>query len=288
MTATHETGWSLESRIHKAYSRLPESERKLADLILDFPGNVAAYSATELSQLAGVSKAAATRLFKRLGFRTFEEARRLARDTKDWGSPLYLDAASSDKPDPKSDLQAYLEDEIRSLRATFEGIDSEALDEIVDALIAARRVWLVGYRGSQSIAAYGRLQFIQQFRHDVMLLPSAGETLAEHLGGLEPNDLLIVIGMRRRVRGLGKIMSLAVESGCPILYLTDPTAKVTTRRATWTLTCHVSSSFLFDSYTAPFSLLRFLSIEAFRKSGKRARAHIERIEHYHEGLGDFE
>ena len=60
-------GRSTISRIRVHYQSLPPSERKLADLILDFPGDIAGYSATELAHLAGVSKAAATRLFQRLG-----------------------------------------------------------------------------------------------------------------------------------------------------------------------------------------------------------------------------
>ena len=44
---------SFEARIRDQYARLPKSERKIADLILEFPGEVAAYSATELADLAG-------------------------------------------------------------------------------------------------------------------------------------------------------------------------------------------------------------------------------------------
>ncbi|MDH3379196.1 MAG: MurR/RpiR family transcriptional regulator, partial [Gammaproteobacteria bacterium] len=56
---------SFESRIREQYDALPASERKIADLILEFPGDVAAYSATELAALANSSKAAITRLIRR-------------------------------------------------------------------------------------------------------------------------------------------------------------------------------------------------------------------------------
>ncbi|HIF10610.1 MAG TPA: hypothetical protein EYQ81_12775, partial [Sneathiellales bacterium] len=39
----------LQTRIQQHYGELPESERKIAVLILDFPGEIAAYSATELA-----------------------------------------------------------------------------------------------------------------------------------------------------------------------------------------------------------------------------------------------
>jgi DNA-binding MurR/RpiR family transcriptional regulator len=75
---------SLQARVQQHYGELPKSERKLADLILDFPGEIAAYSATELANLAGASKAAVTRLTRRLGYQSFEEARVAARDAQSW------------------------------------------------------------------------------------------------------------------------------------------------------------------------------------------------------------
>lgn len=278
---------SLETRIHETYAALPNSERKLADLILEFPGEVAAYSATELSELAGVSKAAATRFFRRLGFASFEEARRLARDSRAWGSPLYLQSKSDPGSDPKADLQRYLDEEIAVLCATFDDLDGAALSQIVEKIRRAKRLWLVGFRNSHFLAGYARYQFIQ-FRQNVMLLPAAGETLAESVAGMSRDDLVIVIGVRRRVRELRAVMALIAKAGVPILYLTDPTARHTPGHATWTIRCHVASGFMFDSYVAAISVLRFLAIEAFRLSGKSARDHLKAVEHGHETLKAFE
>ena len=68
---------AIESRIEAHYDRLPGSERRVAEAILDYPGHIASHSATELAQLAGASKAAVTRLIRRLGFAGYHEARRL-------------------------------------------------------------------------------------------------------------------------------------------------------------------------------------------------------------------
>ena len=278
---------SLQGRIHATYGQMPAAERKMADLILDFPGDVAAYSATELSTLAGVSKAAATRFFQRLGFASFEEARRQARDAKQWGSPLYLHSKDDGPSDLSADLGRYLDEEVAALRSTFEGLDSRMLEQITGRILSARRLWLLGFRNSHYVAAYARWQFIQ-FRRDVFLLPSTGETLGEYLADMDGEDLVIAVGVRRRVRGLRKVMELAAGRGAQILYITDPTARRSAEPATWTITCQVAGSFLFDSYAAPFSILRFLAIEAFGRAGKAGREHLEAIERHHEDLKEFE
>jgi DNA-binding MurR/RpiR family transcriptional regulator len=58
----------LDKRIQESYDILPPAERRLGDLLLNFPGDIANYSATEQAELAGTSKAAATRFFRRLGY----------------------------------------------------------------------------------------------------------------------------------------------------------------------------------------------------------------------------
>ena len=73
-TSTVARSRSLESRLREHYDALPTSERKIADLMLDFPSEVAAYSGTELAGLAGSSKAAVTRV--RFADRPFGPIRR--------------------------------------------------------------------------------------------------------------------------------------------------------------------------------------------------------------------
>ncbi|MFG6177640.1 MurR/RpiR family transcriptional regulator [Halomonas sp. THAF12] len=277
---------SLEARIQEHLPDLPSSERKLAELILDFPGELSAYNATELAKLAGVSKAAASRLFKRLGFRNFEQARRLVRDIKQWGSPIYLHERQQDSSPQPSEKQAFLDDHVTALTRTFDQLPADDIEAALQRIVGARRIWLVGYRNSYFMAAYARWQFIQ-FRPRVDLLPHPGETLGEHVTEFEPDDLLIAVGMRRRVPELDRVMQAAHERDMPVLYITDSLAgdKPFT---TWTLRCDISSSFLFHSYVGPMGLIHYLSVQALRLTGKAGRLRLEDIEIAHEKLRDFD
>ncbi|MCK2184219.1 MurR/RpiR family transcriptional regulator [Halomonas getboli] len=277
---------SLEARIQEHLPELPSSERKLAELILDFPGELAAYNATELAKLAGVSKAAASRLFKRLGFRNFEQARRLVRDIKQWGSPIYLHEREQDSPPVPSERQAFLDDHVGALTRTFDQLADHDITDALRHIVDARRLWLVGYRNSHFMAAYARWQFIQ-FRSQVHLLPFPGETLGEHVSEFASDDLLIAIGMRRRVPELDRVMQAARERDMPVLYLTDSLAE-DTPLATWTLPCDISSDFLFHSYVGPVGVLHYLSVQAMRLAGKAGRQRLEDIEVAHEKMHDFE
>ena len=282
-----EEEYSIVARIRKHYEQLPKSERKLADLILDFPGDIAGYSATELSELSGVSKAAVTRLIRRLGFNNFEEARRMARDARDWGSPLYLLSHAPEPAEIHGALRHHMDRDIANLARTFEAINERQIERIVDAIGGAQKLFLLGLRNSHYLAAYARWQFIQ-LRGDVHLMAQGGETLAEHLADLGKDDLLIAFGFRRRRKPFRKALEKAHSMGVPILYITDPTVGPTVNYATWVLQVDVAGVGVFDSYTAAMSLIHHLCSALLTKSGHSSRERLKHIEDLHDALGDFE
>jgi len=264
---------------------LPASERKIADLILEFPGEVAAYSATELAELANSSKAAVTRLIRRLGFDSFEEARRAARDAQNWGSPLYLLPRKPDHTGVGGRIQRHVEQDIQNISATFDALDAAAMDEIVTAILKARRVFVYGYRNSHYLAGYFSFQLIQG-RPDVHLLPAVGATLAEYVADMTGKDLVVVIGFRRRVPEVKRLLQSAAAAGSRILYITDSSAG-SQSNANWTIHCSVRGQDLFDRYAAAMSLLHFLSVSLMTNSGDTGRSRLKAIENLHEDLHEF-
>lgn len=276
---------SLEARIRVYYESLPESERRVADLILDFPGEIAAYSATELSQFSGGSKAAVTRLVQRLGFENFEEARRAARDARVWGSPMYLMTKDSRSKTFRERLQRHVEQDVEAVHRTFDALDDDQFTEIVAQICAVKRVWLLGYRNSHYLAGYFRWQLIQ-VRGDVHILPGGGETLAEHLSDITSEDLLIVVGFRRRTFEVRQVLGWAGRKKIPSLLIADQTVAGDTE-ATWTIRCETRGADIFDRYAGVVSLFHFLSMGVVARAGGRGRKRLAKIEELHEDLHQF-
>lgn len=278
---------TLERRIQAHYQDMPGSERPLADLILEYPGDVLLHSATSLSQRAGVSKAAVSRFVKRIGYGSYGEIQREVRDAQDAGEPIYLNTALITPAKEGTSLARHLDQDLRNLRQTFEAVEPAHLDAVVDRIIEARRVWVIGFRNSHFFAAYVRRQLIQS-RPDVVLLPAAGQTLMEDLGIASPEDLVIAIGLRRRPPQLRRVMEAMHRVGVPIAYVTDRVAVATKRYATWSFPCQVRGMSLFDSYVGVISLLNYLCTEVSAQTGERGREHLSRIEDLMELMGEID
>ena len=267
----------LIGQIQKVYDELPGSERALADLLLEFPGDITVYSASELAERANVSNAAVSRFMKRLEFSDYRAARRAVRAAQAAGQPIYLNNSLIDPPTQGRSLEQQLEQDVRNLRATYEAIDGKALAATVKAIRRAKLVWCLGFRNSYFFAAYLRRQ-LNQSRPGVMLLPLPGQILMEDLAAAGGKDIALVVGLRRRSSLTVKAMEFLRSKEVPIVYVTDHRATKTARLASWTFHCHTRGVSLFDSYVSVTSLLNYICTEVAAEAGDPGRRRLAEIE----------
>jgi DNA-binding MurR/RpiR family transcriptional regulator len=273
---------SFVRRLQGALNDLPEAERRLADFALDFPGNLASYSASELAKLAGVSNATVTRLVQRLGYDDFNSVRRSVREERETGSPLMLDARSADEADA---LKPHLTFSQANLEQTFSRIAEADIEAIVAAMAQARNVWVAGFRSSHAFAAYFRWQILQ-FLPNTRLLPGPGETLGEHLASFDGQDVLVAFGLRRRMTQLQTIVDHAGRAGAKVAYIGDHLIGEV-RNATWLLRCDVRAPGPFDNHVAVTALCDLLMTRLFQVMGKTARQHLAVVEAAHESAEEL-
>ncbi len=277
---------SLEHRIKAYYDSLPSSERRLADVILDFPGEIASYQAAELAAKAGVSKAAATRLFKRLGYRDFKAVRLEARQARATGSPVHLNRIPVSTSDFGDSLSVHLNNDIANLTATFESIDPTSLARLVQALAESRRIFIVGYRNSYVLGAYLEGE-LSRIRPGVVMLPRPGQTLAEDFIDISPEDIVVVVGLRRRVLVTTPAIDLAQSLCSRVLLITDAKYQGISAKATWVIRVRIQGVSLFDSYVGVLSIMNFICTAVAEQLKGPGRQRLKQIDAVHRQLNEL-
>lgn len=280
---------SIEGRIAECYDELSEIDQRLADVILSAPGQLAMQTATELAMTAQVSKATATRFFQKLGYASYDDARAIARAAQVGGSPLYLQDRGRKNARTKLDdvIQEHLRHEVENLANTYRSLDTRLLSEVVDALAHARRVVIIGYRHSHTVATMIRRELIQ-VRTDVVLLPAPGDTIGEYLGDLTGKDVVIIVGLRRRVPAVGLVAVALAEAGVPILYMSDVIAGKPARLARWVIRCHTDGLMLFDSKVGMTAVVNLICSLVAERLLERDNNHLQRVEVMHERLRELD
>ncbi len=272
----------IDMRIMAIFPELTPSEKRLAEVVLEAQSTLSSYTAAELAESAGISSATAARFFKRLGYRNYNEARLHSRRNGSWGSPL---SELSDGNAP-GQLADHFAQDMQNLSRSTEILSEEAVADAVEHLASARRIWVLGYRNSRALAIYARALLLN-LKSDVQLLPYEGASLAEDVAGFVPGDVLLAIGLRRRPRALGEVMTVAREAGIPTILIGDPTVAQTARHATITLRCHNRGQGIFDSTVVAMSLINFLCSSLVDSLGPEARARLARIEDLHARFDDL-
>ncbi len=267
--------------------RLPDTrraERRLAEFLLDFPGELASYDAQELARLSGVSKATVSRFVRRIGFDSYEHARRAAREEGRTGSRLWLNQAE-DAPPAATALPAALAEERDNVAWTYDRIDPADIEACVGAMVAARKVWLVGHRISQSFATYLAWQLVK-IVPDVAVAPRGGESLGEHIASMCADDVVLLFALRRRVGLTDAAIDEIAATGAALAVISDE-GMAASPVPRWHFRCRTATQTPQFNHAAVLSLCHWLVVRASARAGAEGRARLRTVEEINERLGFY-
>lgn len=269
------------SRVRAALPTLGPAERKLGELVADFPGELASYNASELAELASVSNATVTRFVRRLGYGSYEEARVDARRERVSGSRLY----SEDGKPGLNDLSGHASRDSQNISETLAKMDLQVLDDLAQGLLSARKVWVIGYRASAAFAVYMQWQLTQVIEN-IVAIPGSGQTMGEHLASLQPDDMVIMFALRRRVTQTGLLIEHIAASRAAFALISDE-ALVTETRARWHFRCETQSPGPLFSHASVMSLCGLIANRAIVRAGKSGRQRLASIEQLNDSLDEL-
>lgn len=277
----------LVLRIQERSSRLTAGEQKLAQLILDRQDDILTHSATEIAEMAGVSKATAARFFQHLGYADFNEVKLQAREERNRTEPYGYSVTQSEQVALGRTIGEHLELELRNLTKTFEEMRSDKVRQAAELIGSAPKVWILGLGMEESVARYARLMF-SRLRHSVMILGINQGSWAEDLAMTGPKDVLLLVTLPPHPPILKPILSHAATSRLNIITVTDRTSMLEAQRySDVVLPCHVTSFALGPSHTTVLSTIRLLALTFAAHAGRSAQQRAEIISAIHEELGDF-
>lgn len=269
---------ALHIRITDSFPSLTPQERRAAEALLSHLEDVATYRATELAVLAGVSKATISRLVRRLGFDDFEALRQHARQLRNAGVPIATG--------PTPGLSARVAQDVANLHRLQATLDETTLDAVADQLAGARRVIVSGHRSSYAVASGLRMN-LAQIRPDTWLVPQPGQSLADDIIGLGPDDVAIVVSFRRHGARVGELMDALRKSSTPVLLIADGQLRSLATSAKWWIECPSTSAGAFDSHAAAMTLVALISDRLLHRLPD-ASARIDRVDRTYRDLRDID
>lgn len=274
----------IDERLRSEYPQLAPQEQRVADFIFDHFADLIGYNSAELARLSGVSKATVSRLFKRLGYASYRAMRDELRTLRQSGMPL---TGSRDAVQGNTLLARHYQQEMANLTHWVQQIDAAQFGAVIAAMGQSRRLVLLGMRNSYPVAMHLRQQ-LMQVREQVLLIPQPGQTLAEELVDLGPQDMVVVVAFRRRPRLVREVLQQLQIQQVPTLLICEPQAQALIPLASWHLMTPLDSVSAFDSYSSAMSLASLLSNALLHDRLSQGRQRIHQVADLFSDLEELE
>ncbi|MCW8836808.1 MAG: MurR/RpiR family transcriptional regulator, partial [Rhodospirillales bacterium] len=175
---------ATRNMIVEAFPRLSPQLQQAARFVLDCPDEVGLNTLRDVAGMAGVQPATIVRFVKAVGFDGYKQfrapyAQRLRGRTAEYSNRARTLQARGGDGGPAL-LDEIRTAEMENVRGVFEPNRLERFQEACDAMVSSRRVYVLGLRGSFSIA-YAFHYAYSMFRADAVLLDGRGGAFADAL-----------------------------------------------------------------------------------------------------------
>jgi DNA-binding MurR/RpiR family transcriptional regulator len=265
----------FDGLIRARYASLSPAHRRVADYLISDGRRAALTPAGDIAKALGISEATVVRFAQALGLAGYPELREHLRERfLTYATSLdRLAATSAEKPrEERTVFASVLANDAEAIMRTLAQIPTQAFDDVVRRILRARRVYVVGLRGSAGVAlilGMGLRIFLPETR---VLSINVGDT-AEELLALERDDVVIVISYLRYSGQTLEILRYAHDVGAGSVAITDSPASPIARLADVALVTASTDPRVMASYASAASLASAL-VEAVAagKGGKAQRA----------------
>ena len=174
-------------------------------------------------------------------------------------------------------LRTVLHADMQNIRTTTEEIDAQAFDEVVDKIIAARHIYVMGLRSAAPIAQF--LAYYLNFIFDnVRIVSEASGDVFEQISRINETDLLFGISFPRYSTRTLEAMNFAKARGAHVVGLTDGPMSPICAASTVCLTARTDMASFVDSMAAPLSVINALIVALGLRRKEELSEHFRLME----------
>jgi DNA-binding MurR/RpiR family transcriptional regulator len=269
---------TFEHLIKEKFESLSPGQKKVAEYLVEHLEEAAFCTAGQIGRRVDVSETTVIRLAYALGFNGFSEMQEKIQQQIRKGHNLPNEANSLSQvaglDDEMSDFSEVVEKDIQIMRQTLHQLQVEEWWRVVDTLIRADKILVVGYRLSYA-AAYWFSFMLGTLRENVELCPPNGDVF-EKLCNLTDQSAVFVISFPRYAKEAVHVAECAKKQGIPLLSVTDRKFSPVGRISDMTLT--TEENVVTGSITPVISLLNLILVGMNRRDQERIQVRQQRLE----------
>lgn len=264
-------------RLNQSGKRLSKGHRKIAQYIVEHYDKAVFMTANRLGESVGVSESTVVRFAAAMGYEGYPQLQRSLQELVSHRLTANQRFEMSTEMDPREALEVVLKSDMQNLRATMEQMDRDVFEDVVNRLLSARAIYVMGLRSAAPLAQF--MGYYLNYIFDQVHLVSSGATdVFEEIAKLQENDVLVGISFPRYSTRTLEAMRFAKRCGAQVVAITDGPMSPLAGIADATLTARTDMASFVDSLAAPLSLLNALLVALGLRRKEALSQHFRQLE----------
>lgn len=254
----------MNDLITKIQSELPgfsKGQKQIARFILEHYDKAAFMTASRLGVTVGVSESTVVRFATELGYDGYPHLQRALQEMiRNKLTSVQRMEVAGDRMGGRDVLQTVLHADTDMIRVTLDEIDRDAFQGAVDALMGAKRIYILGVRSSSASASFLGFYFNLLFENVTLVHTNSVSEIFEQVLRVGPGDVLFGISFPRYSKRTLSAMKYARDRGARVIALTDSQLSPLARVADHVLLARSDMASFVDSLVAPLSVINALIV----------------------------
>ena len=170
-----------------------------------------------------------------------------------------------------------LHSDMEKLRLTLEGVSQADFAAAVEAIVKARRIYILGVRSAQALSSFLAFYFNLIFENVCHVQTSLASEMFEQLLRVGEGDVVIGISFPRYSTRTVRAMEYARDQGATVVAVTDSELSPLVETASFKLLAKSDMASFVDSLVAPLSVLNALIVAVGRKKNAEVSAIFDKL-----------
>ena len=266
-----------------------KGQRKIANFILESYDKAAFMTASRLGKKVGVSESTVVRFAFELGYDGYPDMQRsLQKMIRNRLTTVQRIEVTNDRLGDQDLLSMVLQSDVEKIRQTLEELDRDSFYRAVDAIVAARKIYIIGVRSSAAIASFLHFYFNLIFDNVVLVSANTASETFESLLRVGEGDAVIGISFPRYSSRTVQALSFARDRGATAIAITDSETSPLAPISRYTLTARSDMASFVDSLVAPLSLVNALLVAVSQRKNEDLAQTFHRLEEIWEKYNVYE
>lgn len=265
--------------IQSNMSTFSKGQKRIAAFIQESYDKAAFMTASKLGKTANVSESTVVRFAAELGYDGYPAMQKALQEMiRSKLTSIQRIEVTNDRIGDQDVLTTVMHADVEKIRMTLEEISRADFDGAVDAILGAKRIYILGVRSSVALSSFLGFYFNLMFDNVVQVHSNSASEMFEQLLRVGEGDVVIGISFPRYSRRTVQAMHFARDRKAQVIAITDSQVSPLAASATHTLVAKSDMASFVDSLVAPLSMINALIVAVSQKKKEDLSHTFETLE----------